>query len=51
MFGSLPEVSWPGGSGRLFESKLLTALISDDGRVYIGAVDKNVLIKAAERAK
>ncbi|HEX9230563.1 MAG TPA: hypothetical protein VF869_01540 [Jatrophihabitantaceae bacterium] len=51
VFGSLPEVSWPGGSGRLFESKLLTALVTGDGRLYIGAVDKNVLIKAAERAK
>src|SRR6266700_2514705 len=51
VIGSLPEVSWTGGSGRLFESKLLTALISDDGRVYIGAVDKNVLIKAAEHNK
>jgi outer membrane lipoprotein-sorting protein len=48
---SLPEVSWTGGSGRLFESKLLSALITDDGRLYIGAVDKNVLIKAAERTK
>ena len=51
VIGSLPEITWTGGSGRLFESKLLTALISDDGRVYIGAVDKNVLIKAAEHRK
>jgi outer membrane lipoprotein-sorting protein len=51
VIGSLPEVSWTGGSGRLFESKLLTALLADDGRVYIGAVDKNVLIAAAEHDK
>ena len=51
VISTLPEVSWTGGSGRLFESKLLTALITDDGRLYIGAVDKNVLVAAAERGK
>lgn len=43
----LPEVSWPGGSGRLFDSKLITVLVCDDGRVYAGPVDKNVLIADA----
>ena len=51
MIGSLPRVTWTGGSGQLFESRLLTALIADDGRVYIGPVDKNVLIAAAEHDK
>lgn len=48
---SLPTTSWPGGSGRLFESKLLTALLTNDGRLYIGAVDPNVLISAAQHHK
>jgi outer membrane lipoprotein-sorting protein len=50
---SLPKVSWTGGSGRLFEvnSGLVTALITDDGRVYAGAVDESVLIAAAARHK
>lgn len=49
----LPRISWPGGSGRLFEvtSGLVTALITDDGRVYAGAVDKSVLITAATQDK
>ncbi len=50
---TLPKVSWTGGSGRLFEvnSGLVTALITDDGRVYAGAVDKSVLITAAQQRK
>lgn len=50
---SLPTVSWTGGSGRLFEtnSGLVTALITNDGRLYAGAVDKNVLIAAAAQRK
>jgi outer membrane lipoprotein-sorting protein len=49
----LPRISWPGGSGRLFEtsSGLVTAVITDDGRVYAGAVDKSVLITAAAQHK
>ena len=48
---SLPRVSWAGGSGRLFESKLVTVLICDDGRLYAGPVDKNVLIADAAARK
>jgi outer membrane lipoprotein-sorting protein len=50
---SLPRISWPGGSGRLFEVKsgLVSAVITDDGNVYAGAVDKSVLITAAEQHK
>jgi hypothetical protein len=44
-------VSWAGGSGRLFESKLVTVLICDDGRLYAGPVDKNVLIADAAARK
>ena len=49
----LPRISWPGGSGRLFDtsSGLVTAVITDDGRVYAGAVDKSVLIAAAAQHK
>jgi outer membrane lipoprotein-sorting protein len=48
---SLPRVSWAGGSGRLFESKLGTVLVCDDGRLYAGPVDKNVLIADAAARK
>ena len=48
---SLPRVSWPGGSGRLFDSKLVTVLVCDDGRIYAGPVDKNVLIAYAAARK
>jgi outer membrane lipoprotein-sorting protein len=50
---NLPRITWPGGSGRLFEtnSGLVTAVISDDGSIYAGAVDKNVLISAARAHK
>lgn len=37
--------SW--GHGRLFESSLLSVLITDDGRVYAGAVDPDALYAAA----
>jgi outer membrane lipoprotein-sorting protein len=48
-FKSLPRITWPGGSGRLFEtnSGLVTAVISDNGSIYFGAVDQRVLISAA----
>ncbi|WP_030022212.1 LolA family protein [Streptomyces monomycini] len=39
------------GSGRLFSTRLVNALVTDDGSVYAGAVDKESLIKAAESAK
>jgi outer membrane lipoprotein-sorting protein len=50
---SLPKVSWNGGSGRLFDvnSGLVTALITDGGRLYAGPVDKSVLIAAAAQRK
>ncbi|MFH8345888.1 outer membrane lipoprotein carrier protein LolA [Streptomyces sp. NPDC018045] len=39
------------GSGRLFSTRLVNALVTDDGSVYAGAVDKESLIKAAETAE
>ncbi len=41
--------SW--GTGRLFSSKLVTALITDDGRVFVGAVDPDVLYADAASHK
>lgn len=38
------------GTGRVFESRLVNALITDDGRVYAGAVTKEGLVKAANEA-
>lgn len=39
------------GSGTVFKTRLINALITDDGKVYVGAVDKNALVKAADSAK
>ena len=47
MLGALPRVSGTWGSGRLLDSRLVSALITDDGRVYVGAVDPSVLYRAA----
>ncbi|MFE7857703.1 outer membrane lipoprotein carrier protein LolA [Streptomyces sp. NPDC057403] len=35
------------GSGTVFKTRLINALITDDGKVYVGAVDKDALVKAA----
>ncbi|MBV9592386.1 MAG: hypothetical protein JO147_01115 [Actinobacteria bacterium] len=47
----LTPVSGAWGSGHLFSSKLLTALITDDGRVFAGAVDPDVLYADAAAYK
>ncbi len=39
------------GSGRVFSTRLVNALITDHGTVYVGAVDKQALIDAANAAK
>jgi hypothetical protein len=39
------------GSGTLLHTRLINALITDDGQVYAGAVTKEALLKAAESAK
>ncbi|MFB7636520.1 outer membrane lipoprotein carrier protein LolA [Streptomyces sp. NPDC056149] len=39
------------GSGHLFSTRLVNALLTDDGTVYVGAVDKQALIAAADAAK
>ncbi|MFF2809965.1 outer membrane lipoprotein carrier protein LolA [Streptomyces sp. NPDC058000] len=39
------------GSGHVFSTRLVNALMTDDGTVYVGAVDKQALIAAADAAK
>ncbi|TQJ89272.1 sigma-E factor regulatory protein RseB domain-containing protein [Streptomyces sp. SLBN-31] len=41
------KVSGKFGSGTVFKTRLINALITDDGKVYVGAVDKDALVKAA----
>lgn len=45
--GSLPEVEGAWGSGRLVTSRLFSALLTDDGRVLLGAVDAAMLERVA----
>ncbi|MEV5955655.1 DUF2092 domain-containing protein [Streptomyces sp. NPDC051987] len=46
--GSLGDpVSGTFGKGTVFSTRLINALITDDGKVYVGAVDKAALVKAA----
>ena len=45
--GALTPVSGTWGTGRLFSSKLVSALIVDNGAMFIGAVDPSVLYAAA----
>ncbi len=47
LLASLPAVHGSWGSGRLFQSALATALITDDGRAFVGAVDPELLYQAA----
>ncbi|WP_225753905.1 hypothetical protein [Actinotalea sp. Marseille-Q4924] len=47
---SLPAVSGEWGSGRLLTSRLLSVLVTDDGRVLVGAVDRATLEAAAAAA-
>ncbi|MDQ2837080.1 MAG: hypothetical protein M3Y42_00710 [Actinomycetota bacterium] len=47
MLAVLPEVKGSWGTGRLFQSALLTGLITSDGRAYFGAVDPELLYQAA----
>jgi outer membrane lipoprotein-sorting protein len=39
------------GSGTVFSTRLVNALITDDGKVYAGAVTKDALLKAANAGK
>ncbi|MFJ7529854.1 outer membrane lipoprotein carrier protein LolA [Streptomyces griseus] len=39
------------GSGTVFKTRLVNALLTDDGRVYVGAVTKDALVRAADAAQ
>ncbi|WP_330331969.1 DUF2092 domain-containing protein [Streptomyces sp. NBC_00536] len=39
------------GSGRVFSTRVFNALITDDGKVYVGAVTKDALVKTANAGK
>jgi hypothetical protein len=45
----LPEVSGAWGSGRLFAGSLFSVLVTDDGRVFAGAVAPAKLYEAATK--
>ncbi|MEU2676161.1 DUF2092 domain-containing protein [Streptomyces sp. NPDC007107] len=39
------------GSGTVFKTRLVNALLTDDGKVYVGAVTEDALVKAAGTAQ
>lgn len=45
------EVTGKFGSGTVFKTKLVNALLTDDGKVYVGAVTKDALVDAANAGK
>ncbi|WP_335934620.1 LolA family protein [Streptomyces sp. PTD5-9] len=44
------RVSGTFGSGMVFKTRLINALMTDDGKVYVGAVTPDTLVKAADSA-
>ncbi|MFI5745769.1 outer membrane lipoprotein carrier protein LolA [Streptomyces sp. NPDC051644] len=44
------KVSGTFGSGTVFKTRLVNALMTDDGKVYVGAVTPDALVKAANSA-
>ena len=49
LLATLPTVKGTWGSGHLFTSALITGLITDDGRVFVGAVEPQLLYQAAAK--
>jgi hypothetical protein len=47
LLGRLPRVSGNWGSGRLLSGTLFSALLTDDGRLLVGAVSPDLLYQAA----
>jgi len=47
LLGGTSEISGPYGSGRLLETELVSVLLLDDGRLFAGAVEPEVLFDAA----
>lgn len=46
LLGSIPKVSGDWGSGRVVDGTLVSAVITDDGRIAVGAVDPAALFAA-----
>ncbi|MGV9250507.1 LolA family protein [Streptomyces sp. NPDC003697] len=50
--GSLGDpVSGKFGKGTVFSTRLVNALVTDDGKVYVGTVTKGALVKAADAGR
>ncbi|HEX2774512.1 MAG TPA: outer membrane lipoprotein carrier protein LolA [Micromonosporaceae bacterium] len=49
LLADLPTVSGDWGSGRLLSTKLVSALLTDDGRVFVGAVRPDRLYEVARQ--
>jgi hypothetical protein len=49
LLGLLPHKSGDWGSGSLLTTRLVNVLITDDGRVLLGAVTPDVLYQAAAK--
>ncbi|MFF8034981.1 MULTISPECIES: outer membrane lipoprotein carrier protein LolA [unclassified Streptomyces] len=50
--GSLgDQVKGDFGTGTVFSTRLVNALMTEDGKVYVGAVTKDALVKAADAGK
>ncbi|MFD5430088.1 outer membrane lipoprotein carrier protein LolA [Streptomyces sp. NPDC127084] len=45
------QVTGDFGTGTVFKTRLVNALMTDDGKVYVGAVTPDALVKAANAAK
>lgn len=45
------KVSGKFGEGRVLKTRVVNALVTDDGKVYVGAVTKDALVKAADANK
>jgi outer membrane lipoprotein-sorting protein len=50
LLGSATHVSGSWGSGRLLQTSLVSVLITDSGRMFVGAVQPSVLYAAASQA-
>jgi outer membrane lipoprotein-sorting protein len=50
LLGSATRVSGAWGSGRLLQTSLVSVLITDNGRMFVGAVQPSVLYAAASQA-
>lgn len=50
LLGSSQRVSGAYGSGRLLSTRLVSLLLTDDGRVFVGAVSPSALLRAAAGA-